>query len=195
MGLRRVFEVGPRGVVDALRHRASEFQRLRRAGRVVVGTGSYGAPRVETFAGDGTTRLVIGNYCSVASTATFLLGGNHPTDRRTTFPVRRVLGGPAADDGFPSTRGDIVVGHGAWIAHEALVLSGVTIGAGAVVAARAVVAKDVPAYAVVAGNPARVVSSRLSPEVVAEVEASRWWELSPDEVVRRAAWLNDEVVG
>ena len=74
-----------------------------------------------------------------------------------------------------SSRGDTVVGHDVWLGYSALVLPGVTIGHGAVVAAGSVVARDVPPYAVVAGNPARVVRSRFSEEDVERLLRAAWW--------------------
>src|SRR5690242_16726905 len=169
----------------AVRIHLSPFGRLRRRGRIEVGEGSYGTPHVVYFDGDDETRLVIGRYCSVASTSTFLLGGAHPVDRVSMFPFRLRRGLPGAGlDGFPASKGDIVVEDGAWIAHGALVLSGVRIGRGSVVAAGAVVAKDVPPYWIVAGNPAMPIRQRVDDEAVAAIEASRWWERDSDEIVR-----------
>jgi serine acetyltransferase len=85
------------------------------------------------------------------------------------------------------------VQDGAWVGHDALILSGVTIGRGAVVAAGAVVTRDVPPYWIVAGNPATPVRQRLDDDVVAAVEASRWWEMSPSEVAKRADELNGQI--
>jgi acetyltransferase-like isoleucine patch superfamily enzyme len=184
----------PRRVYRSLRKRMSSLERLKRCGRVEFGDGSYGAPRVVVFVGDDETRLVVGRYCSIASTATFLLGGDHPTDRVTTFPFRLRWGLPGAGrDGFPSSRGDIVVEDGAWVAHGALVLSGVRIGRGAVVAAGAVVTKDVPPYWIAAGNPAVPVRQRVDDDAVAAIEASRWWERDRAEIVRTVDELNGEV--
>lgn len=184
----------PRQLWAAFRLRTSRFARLRAAGRVVFGEGTYGPPIIRTYAGDDDTRLVVGRYCSVASTATFLLGGGHPTDRLSLYPIRIRLGAPGAGrDGFPATRGDIIVEDGAWIGHGALILSGVTIGRGAVVAAGSVVSRDVPPYSIVAGNPATQVRQRLSEEQIRTVEATQWWLKSPREVAAMAEELNGPV--
>lgn len=184
----------PRRMYRSVRNRMSPFERLKRQGRIVWGEGSYAQPQVVVFEGDDETRLLVGRYCGVASTATFLLGGDHPTDRVTTFPFRlrwRLPG--AGQDGFPASKGDIVVEDGAWIAHGALILSGVHIGRGAVVAAGAVVTKDVPPYWIVAGNPAVPVRQRVDDDTVVAIEASRWWERDRDEIVRTLDELNGEV--
>jgi len=155
---------------------------LQAQGRVVMGQGTYGVPRVKTYEYDDT-RLIIGSYTSIAERVTFILGGNHPSDRVTTFPlrIRRDLPG-AGSDGYPYSKGDISVGSDVWIGYGAMVLSGVTIGDGAVVAARSVVSADVPPFAIVAGTPARVLRYRHTPEQrVALLEIS-WWNWPEEQV-------------
>jgi acetyltransferase-like isoleucine patch superfamily enzyme len=184
----------PRHTYRALRKRMSSFERLKRQGRIVWGEGSIAVPQVVVFEGDDKTRLVVGRYCGLASTATFLLGGEHPGDRVALFPFRIRWDLPGARmDGFPVSKGDIVVEDGAWVAHGALVLSGVRIGRGAIVAAGAVVTKDVPPYWIVGGNPAVPIRQRVDDDAVAAIEASRWWERDRDEIVRTIDELNGEV--
>lgn len=81
-------------------------------------------------------------------------------------------------------KGDTVVGNDVWLGYDALVMPGVQIGDGALVAARAVVTKDVPAYAVVGGNPAKVVKQRFPDKVTAELLALRWWDWPVEKVTR-----------
>ncbi|ASR56428.1 CatB-related O-acetyltransferase [Cellulomonas sp. PSBB021] len=163
-------------------NRRFEFERLRRRGRLVLGENSYGLPIIDAFDGDDT-RLIIGKYCSVASSARFVLGGAHPTDRVTTFPLRRRLGLDPADDGYPYSAGDIVLGNDVWIASGAIILSGVTIGNGCVVASGAVVTRDIPDYAVVAGVPAKPLRFRFTPEQRERLSAIAWWDW-PEATVR-----------
>lgn len=160
----------------------AKFVKLQRQGRVRVGRGTYGVPLIETFAFD-STRLIIGSYTSIARMVTFILGGNHPTDRATTYPMRamRKLPGVGAD-GYPSSKGDICVGSDVWIGHGALILSGVTIGDGAIIGAGSVVVSDVPAYGIAAGNPARVIRYRVSEEVRTSLSRIAWWEWSQEKI-------------
>ena len=148
--------------------------KLQAQGRVVMGRATYGVPRVQTYAHDNTC-LIFGAYTSIAR-ATFILGGNHPSDRVTTFPLRikRGLAG-AGSDGYPYSKGDIRVGSDVWIGHGAVVLSGVTIGDGAMVAANSLVSVDVPPFAIVAGNPARVLRFRHTPAQCATLCEIAWW--------------------
>ena len=141
--------------------------------------------------GYGPERLVIGRYCAIASGVRFLMaGGNHADLGPSTFPFG-IFGAPWADltmdlvMGAPS-RGDTVVGHDVWIGYQALVMPGVTIGAGAVVAAARVVTADVPPYAIVAGNPARVVRRRFEDEDVARLLRAAWWHWPVDLVTEHA---------
>jgi acetyltransferase-like isoleucine patch superfamily enzyme len=145
----------------------------------------YGKPMIYYW--DRTTKLEIGSYCSIAAEVVILLGGNHRADWVTTYPFREFSGFwvEAADiSGHPVTKGNITIGSDVWIGNGSIVLSGVSVGHGAVIAARSVVNKDVPPYAIVAGSPARVVNYRFEAEVVSALLKLRWWDW-PEETVRK----------
>ena len=137
------------------------------------------------FVGD---KLVIGKFCALARGVKFIMNGaNHKLTGFSTYPFGIFGQGweaavPAPGD-LPS-RGDTVVGNDVWIGYDALVMPGVKIGNGAIVAARAVVVKDVPAYAVVGGNPAQVLKTRFPPETVAALEQIAWWNWPVEKVTR-----------
>jgi acetyltransferase-like isoleucine patch superfamily enzyme len=169
---------------------AQRSTKMIKEGRLTIGRESYGTPRYLTFANDPTS-VTIGAYCSIGPDVTFLLGGNHPTDRVTTFPLRERFNLPDVDDGFPSSRGDINVGNDVWIGYGATILSGVTIGHGAVVGAMSVVTKDIPSFAIAVGNPARVVRFRLDQQTQRSVLDSRWWTMSEGELIDSVEALND----
>jgi acetyltransferase-like isoleucine patch superfamily enzyme len=162
------------------------FERLQRQGIIIIGEGTYGYPMVRTFARE-KVHLRIGSYCSLANDAMFLLGGEHPVDRVTTYPyrIRMSLDG-SADDGFPKRSNDIVVGSDVWIGAKALILAGRTIGDGAVVAGGAVVTRDVPPFAIVGGNPARVLGQRHTEQQRQDLLRIRWWDWPSDRIER--AW-------
>jgi carbonic anhydrase/acetyltransferase-like protein (isoleucine patch superfamily) len=86
---------------------------------------------------------------------------------------------------MPLTKGDIVIGSDVWIGTEVMIFSGVTIGHGSVIVSRAVVTRDVPPYAIVAGAPAKVLKYRFEPQIVEQLLQIRWWEWS-DDGIRRA---------
>ncbi|MGO4667004.1 CatB-related O-acetyltransferase [Bosea sp. 2YAB26] len=157
----------------------------RHPGQIVVGRYTYGRPKVR-FAGSGA-RLIIGRYGSVGDGVEILLGGNHRTEWATTYPFHdypRLWPEAKHHPGNQVSRGDVVIGHDVWLGSQALILSGVRIGHGAVIGARAVVTKDVPPYGVVAGNPARLLRHRLTEEKIATLLASQWWAW-PEADIRR----------
>lgn len=157
--------------------------RLARRYGFEIGPYSYGRPKVR-FPESGA-RLTIGPYCSIADKVEILLGGNHRTDWVTTYPFAAMRGlwpGVEAPEAYHASRGDVVIGADVWLGSGCMILSGVRIGPGAVVAARAVVTKDVPPYAIVGGNPARVIRHRFPPEIVAGLMATAWWEAPPERV-------------
>jgi acetyltransferase-like isoleucine patch superfamily enzyme len=155
----------------------------RRAGQIAIGAYTYGRPKVR-FTESGA-RLRIGRYSSIADGVEILLGGNHRLDWATTYPFPAMKQLWPAAGGLPgsdASRGDVIIGHDVWLGSQCMLLSGVTIGHGAVVAARAVVTRDVPPYAVVAGNPAKIVKMRFDEARIAALLATRWWDL-PHEAV------------
>jgi acetyltransferase-like isoleucine patch superfamily enzyme len=159
--------------------------KLARAYGFSIGAFSYGRPKVR-FPESGR-RLTIGRYCSIADKVEILLGGGHRLDWVSTYPFAAMRGHfPDADspEDYHTSRGDVVIGHDVWLGSGCMILSGVTVGHGAVVAARAVVTRDVPPYAVVAGNPARVVRHRFAPEEVEALLAAAWWDRPREEVSR-----------
>ena len=141
--------------------------------------------------GYGPERLVIGRFCAIASGVRFLMpDANHADLGPSTFPFG-IFGEPWAERTMDlvmaaASRGDTVVGNDVWLGYRALVLPGVTIGDGAVVAAASVVAADVPPYAIVAGNPARVVRSRFSDDDVERLLRAAWWDWPVELVTEHA---------
>lgn len=143
------------------------------------------------FIGD---RLVIGKFCAIAWKTTFVMnGGNHRTDGISSFPFPIFGGGWAGrfegETAFPH-KGDMRIGNDVWLGHDCMILPGVTIGDGAVVAARAVVTEDVPPYCIVAGNPARVVRRRFSDDDVATLLSLRWWDWPIEHITRHVPLIS-----
>lgn len=142
------------------------------------------------FLGD---RLVIGRFCAIAAGTRFLMnGGNHRLDAPSTYPFP-IFGNAWAAYGpeaFPN-RGDTVVGNDVWLGYESTVLPGVTIGDGAVVAAKSVVSADVPPYAIVAGNPARLVRMRFSEADIARLLRIAWWDWDADRITAHLGAIGD----
>lgn len=145
----------------------------------------------------GPGRLVIGRYCALAREVRFLMGAAAHQMGLSTFPFP-MFGGAWLNQ-MPAMRGramkgDLVIGHDVWIGYRATLLAGVTVGSGAVIAADAVVTKDVPPYAVVAGNPATVVRYRLAESERARMLAIAWWDWPVEQVTECAELLMGEDV-
>lgn len=132
-------------------------------------------------------RLKIGKFCSVACGTKFLFtSANHTMRSLSTysFPIFFEEWGLDAKNITSAwdNKGDIVIGNDVWIGFEAVILSGVTIGDGAIIGARAVVTKDVPPYTIVGGVPAKPIRKRFSDEVVSELLKLQWWNWSEDRI-------------
>lgn len=132
---------------------------------VSVGKESYGTINVLAVTND--SKLSIGSFCSIAEESMFVLSSDHRTDTISTFPFKAFFFHNGSE---AISKGDIVVSDEVWIGYRSIIMSGVTIGQGAVVSAGSVVTRDVPAYAVVAGVPAKVVRYRFSEELVEELK-------------------------
>ncbi|MHA6644375.1 CatB-related O-acetyltransferase [Mesorhizobium sp. A623] len=138
------------------------------------------------FIGD---RLVIGRFCAIAEGARFIMNGaNHAMSGFSTYPFNIFEHG--WEEGFEistwekENRGDTIVGSDVWIGMEAIILPGIKIGHGAIIAAKAVVAHDVAPYSIVAGNPAQPVKTRFDDETVQRLLAVAWWDWPVEKISR-----------
>lgn len=139
-------------------------------------------------------RLVIGKFCSIACGTKFLFtSANHTMRSLSTycFPIffeEWGLDRTKVTDAWDN-KGDIVVGSDVWIGFEAVILSGVTIGNGAIVGARAVVTKDVPPYTIVGGVPAKPIRKRFSDETIERMESLRWWDWPRERIAHNIPYI------
>jgi len=144
------------------------------------------------FIGD---RLIIGRFCALAKGVKFVMNGaNHKLSGFSTYPFQIFGGGwekVMPKQGDLPYKGDTIVGNDVWLGYDALVMPGVTIGHGAIIASRSVVVGDVPPYAIVGGNPAAVIKQRFSPHIVEALLAIGWWDWPIDKVSRNL----DAIVG
>ncbi len=138
------------------------------------------------FIGD---KLIIGRFCAIAEGARFIMNGaNHAMSGFSTYPFN--IFGHGWEKGFdPVTwskevRGDTILGNDVWVGMEAVILPGVEIGDGAIIAAKSVVTHDVPPYAIVAGNAAKVVKMRFDDRTIRRLLAAAWWDWPVDKISR-----------
>lgn len=151
-----------------------------------IGLGSYGLPKVHDWREGSTLR--IGSYCSIADNVQIFLGGHHRTDWVTTYPFPAYLPEASYIEEYGGTRGDVEIGSDVWLCANCVILSGVRIGHGAVVANGAVVSRDVEPYAIVAGNPAVLVRWRFDEPTRDALLESAWWDW-PEEEIRTVVSL------
>ncbi|OPY58764.1 MAG: Chloramphenicol acetyltransferase [Pelotomaculum sp. PtaU1.Bin035] len=166
-----------------------QFESAKLRGLVKVGGYTYGTPSIISFPGD-KNEVTIGSYCSIADGVTIFVGGNHRVDWITTFPIRLMFElVKEPDEGVVASKGDVIIGSDVWIGNGATILSGVEIGSGAVIGARAVVSKSVPPYAIVVGNPGRVVKKRFSESQIERLLEISWWDWPPEMIAANAGIL------
>lgn len=173
----------------------SAIMHARMSGDIEIG-------RYTTFNGpesDITARIhkvSIGNFCSIARNCT-IQEFNHITDRCTTYYINRNLldasrrqeyiwSGSEAED--IESRGPVILGNDVWIGTQSIILSGVSIGNGAVISANSTVTKDIPPYAIAAGSPAKIIRFRFTDEIIEHLEQLEWWNWN-DETIRNNADL------
>lgn len=138
------------------------------------------------FIGD---KLIIGNFCAIATGAKFIMNGaNHRMDSFSSFPFA-IFGGSwreALKDGplGAPPKGDTIVGNDVWIGYGATIMPGVTIGDGAIIAAHSVVTADVEPYAIVGGNPAKMIKHRFDAEVRETLLQVQWWHWDIKKITR-----------
>lgn len=153
-----------------------------------VGPGTYGIPEVFDFGADTTLR--IGAYTSIAANVNILLGGGHHTDWVSCYAFQGLFKEAEKIPDIHTTKGDVEIGSDCWIGMGAMILSGVKVGHGAVIAAGAVVTKSVEPYAIVGGNPCRFIRWRFEEQSVRErLLASAWWEWPAVEIEAKVRLL------
>lgn len=129
-------------------------------------------------------QLIIGSYCSIGSGASFIMAGNqgHRYDWISSFPfyyMPEIETFCQSEDGFKKA-GDTIIGNDVWIGSEAMIMPGVKIGDGAVIGSRALVTRDVPPYAIVGGNPAKLIKMRFIDRHVDMLLEMKWWDWNDD---------------
>ncbi len=132
-------------------------------------------------------KLIIGKFCSIACGAKFLFNSaNHNLSSLSTYPFPLFfeewdLKKENVTESW-NNKGDIIIGNDVWIGYEAVIMSGVNIGDGAIIGTRAVVTKDVPPYTIVGGVPAKIIRKRFSNEVISQLLEIKWWDWNKEKI-------------
>jgi acetyltransferase-like isoleucine patch superfamily enzyme len=162
-----------------------------------VGRHTYGHESIEVRDWGEGAKLTIGSFCSIADRVVVYLGGNHRPDWVTTFPFSAFPDQwetARGIEGHPATNGDVTIGSDVWIGSGATFMSGVTVGDGAAIATNSVVTRDVEPYAIVGGNPAKLIRHRFAPEVVEALLRIAWWEWDDERIAAAIpTMLTDDV--
>ena len=156
---------------------------------VSLGHGSYGELNVVDFGGEN--KLIIKNYVSIAQHVSFILNADHYTNHISTYPFKVKMLQTQTSESFG--KGDIIIDDDVWIGYGATIMSGVHISQGAVIAAGAVVTKDVPPYAIVGGVPAKVIKYRFDPEMIEELLKVDYSKLTKEDIEKHIDDLYTEL--
>ena len=132
-------------------------------------------------------KLIIGKFCSIACGTKFLFNcANHTLKSLSTYTFPLFYEEWELEKSNITTawdnKGNVVIGNDVWIGYEAVIMAGVHIGDGAIIAARAEVTKDVPPYTIVGGTPAKEIRKRFDAEVIEQLLIQKWWDWSTDKI-------------
>lgn len=145
-----------------------------------IGEFSYGNPLILMWT--DKYELFIGKFCSISDNVRIIVDGNHRTDWITTYPFGLMIEGLQNNVGHPAGKGDMRIGNDVWIGLNSIILPGVQIGDGAVIAAGSVVTKNVHDYEIVGGNPATHIRNRFTGKQIAELKRIKWWDWPLDKI-------------
>lgn len=141
---------------------------------VTIGAYTWGSPRIHKWTNKYT--LSIGKFCSIAEGVDIIVDGNHRPDWVAMYPLSRILLNDYSNLGHPEGKGDMVIGSDVWIGMNAMIMPGVNIGHGAVIAAGSVVTHDVMPYEVVGGVPAHCLKFRFPQGIINILLKIAWWD-------------------
>lgn len=193
-------------IIQFIRHKILNYKVKREGGQafsvslrkfylerygIKIGYGSYGGCFHRSHIPRGTE---FGNYCSIAQ-GVQIFRANHPLEYFTLHPLfyNPVMGYVKKDR---LDRPKLYIGHDVWIGANVIILSGCCkVGNGAIIGAGSVITKDVPPYAIVAGNPAKRIRMRFSPDVIEKLEATEWWNQDKNELIKHKGELEKIVNG
>lgn len=159
--------------------------------KIIVGRYTYGHNLISVGWWGENAKLIIGSFCSIAK-CTILLGGNHNTNWVTTYPFGHIhcnTFNKCCGKGHPKTNGDVIIKNDVWIGQNATILSGVTIGNGAVIACNSHVVRDVKDYEIVGGNPANHIKFRFNEDIREKLLKIKWWDWDIERINKFSSFL------
>lgn len=167
----------------------TELRELKKNPYVKIGKYTYGLTKNTVIRATYEASVTVGKFCSFAPNVTIFAHADHPLNFPSTYPFKTLFSNvrkEVCDPTWPNydaiTYGPINIGNDVWIGQNVTILSGVTIGNGVVIGVGSVVSKDVPPYAIVVGNPARIIRYRFSSELIKSFEEIKWWNFPDEEI-------------
>jgi len=160
-------------------------------GKLNIAEFTYGEPIVIDY-GEVGVKVDIGKFCSIAKGVQIYLGGNHDYNRVTTYPLKAKLLNEKVEP--PKSNGNVSIGSDVWLGRDVTIMSGITIGNGAVIAANSVVTKNVEAFSIVGGNPAKLIKYRFAKEIIEELEKIQWWNWELEKIKSNIELLSSKKV-
>lgn len=161
---------------------------------VEIGEYTYGTPIINCGR-PSWGKLTIGKFCSIAPACTIEARGNHRIEHVSAYPFKAfedewsAVRSIDSEDLHAVVKGDVVIGNDVWIGTNATIMAGVTIGDGAVIGAWSVVTADVAPYAIVAGNPARLIRKRFDDDTIRRLLEIKWWDWPKERIDRQIRFL------
>jgi acetyltransferase-like isoleucine patch superfamily enzyme len=168
----------------------SLFRKKKELGTLELGEYSYANENTKVKCWSKPCVIKTGKYCSIAS-CEFIYDGNHSTKFATTFPFKELKYSLSAPLNT-MIKSETKVGNDVWIGNDVKIYSGCNIGDGAIIAGQSVVTKDVPPYAIIGGNPAKLIRYRFSPETIARFEKVKWWDIDHIFICKELAPIMDK---
>lgn len=151
---------------------------------IIAGKYTYGHHDIEVIRPE-KYKVIIGNFCSIASGCKIYLNCNHRKDWITTYPFGHIYQNVFDNFygyGHPTCKGDVIIGNDVWISSNVTIMSGVTIGDGSIIANNSHVVKDVDPYTIVGGNPAKNISKRFDENTIQKLLEIKWWNWDDDKI-------------
>ena len=163
--------------------------------------GTYFDRNINIISWSDDYKINVGKYCSIGREVNFFLHADHRPDWVSTSsmllgPVDYKIHNQLLDLGHPACKGDITIENDVWIGAKATIMSGVTISSGAVIGAGAVITKDIPPYAIVVGNPGKIVKYRFTEEQIEDLLEIKWWDWDEEKIRNNALLIwSDDIEG
>ena len=153
--------------------------------QIKIGKHTYGHEQIRVWDYDldesSPYELIIGSYCSIADDILIFLAGNHNYKNVSTYPFYcKGWDTPSGYECKSLSKGSVIIGNDVWIGEKSIIMSGISIGDGAVIGSGSVVTKNVEPYSIVAGNPAQRIKYRFSPDQIEKLLEIKWWDFCED---------------